>query len=280
MTTLNSIYEYGEKFNILSDKYYNIIIAYSKNYFSKINNNNIYIYFIIFLIYLSIFFTNVNNLTKDEINIKKTLQTKETDISWAMSLLFGVTYSYVLFNRFLNSNFSISSIDYKSIILLSTIVSFYYDINKQSRIDKGNNKSTILSHINEQVIINLLIAIPYLFLSMPLLWSSNDIPDVFYIGVMVISSGLYLYPSITRNNLIDFIKNKSIIILTNILIYSLFSNISNKYTIIHNMLTGGISGARKSDEDNMSRNEQQSPPKRSSDRLKSKALNVLKGFTM
>ena len=48
----------------------------------------------------------------------------------------------------------------------------------------------------------------------------------------------------------------------------------------NNMLTGGISGARKSDEDNMSRNEQQSPPKRSSDRLKSKALNVLKGFTM
>ena len=48
----------------------------------------------------------------------------------------------------------------------------------------------------------------------------------------------------------------------------------------NNMLTGGISGARKSDEDNMSRNEHQSPPKRSSDRLKSKALNVLKGFTM
>ena len=48
----------------------------------------------------------------------------------------------------------------------------------------------------------------------------------------------------------------------------------------NNMLTGGRSGGRKSDEDNMSRNEQQSPPKRSSDRLKSKALNVLKGFTM
>ena len=221
MTTLNTIYEYGEKFGILTDKYFKQINTYAINYFSGIDYNNIYLYLIVFLIYLSLLFTKINYMTKTDDTIRKNINDDE-DLD-PISILFVCSYFIVIIKRFF-SNYDISL--YRSLIIMLTIYSFYKNINRRNP-DISNEDLNIFGDNNKLIlIINVIIGVLYLFLYIPLLMSYGDVPDFFYIGFVGLTSFLYLISPVTRNNYVKLIKNQSFSLGIFVLSSALFKNIS------------------------------------------------------
>lgn len=226
MSTLNTIYEYGEKFGVKTDKYYKIIVTHASNYFSKIDNNDILTYFVIFLVYISILFAKVNYSTKTDKDIRKNIDDKDnnTYIGWFFFISYGIVILKRLFN---NRDISI----YRSIILLFIIKSFYESVNKSNidiPDDDLNFKIWFVSIGNDTLlsIINITLSIIYILVFIPLLSTYGDVPDFFYIGFVSLTSLLYLLSPVSRTNYFNIIKNETFSMFTLTLIFSLFTNIS------------------------------------------------------
>lgn len=221
MTTLNKIYEYGEKFGIFTDKYFKLINAHAVDYFSKIDYNNIYLYLIIFLIYLSILLTKIHYITVSDATINRAINKKyDTD---PMVYLFLITYIIVIIKRLIgNYDFSI----YRSIVLLITILSFYNTINKPNSDISNDDINFFMDNKTLIQVINIIIGVFYLFLYIPLIASYGDVPDFFYIGFVLLTSGLYLISPICRSNYLEIIKNQSFTFVVYVIVLALFKNIS------------------------------------------------------
>lgn len=221
MTTLNTVFEYGVKFGIFTDKYFKLINAYAIDYFSKIDYNNIYLYIIVFLIYLSVLLTKIHNITESDTTINRAIN--YNNYIDPMVFLFLITYIIVIIKRLIgNYDFSI----HRSIILLVTFLSFYNTINK-SNSDIGNDDINFFMDNKTLVqVINIIIGVFYLFLYIPLIVSYGDVPDFFYIGFVLLTSSLYLISPICRSNYFEIIKNQSFTFVAYVIVYALFKNIS------------------------------------------------------
>jgi len=239
MSTLNNIIEYGQITTLKLEKTIRYISSYMTKYFSKIDYNNLYIYIIIFFIYISITLKKLSNSTNAESlnNIKNTSYSYLTLIiivcyiitfiftkygsDSSVSFIHAIIMLYIIFtyfNTLFNDKNDVSGDDYEGWL---RIVSFGYVKKQEDMIHLFNYIITIL----------FVIGFLSLFKSM-----SGNVPDVYFIGIMILSIPLYIISPIGRDNIVNIFNDKLYYIFILLILSSMILNISKYRTRTINVM--------------------------------------------
>lgn len=254
----NSSLYYGEKLGINSEKYVKYIIAYFDSLISNLNNDNIYIYLIIFFVYFSISLYNIHSITNGSDSIKTHITSSKNlnienilydlltneDTSVTGSIWYIITreqtwkikfilfsYIFIVIKRYLYSKFFSVGISIIIFFLLSTVLATANTKQIYIKITKKDDGRTEQDDFDKLDNANTILFITYFFTFIFMVTSYGDLPDTFYISYILLCLVWYSIKSLrARDNLIYVIKHYSFLFFMYIIIYGLITNINNKNT--------------------------------------------------